>query len=154
MTSLSVGSLTIIDSVFTNTPAGGVGIATNKSSTSTPPTANSLIIENVQFNNVLVAVSGASSTTLVEGTTGSITIATYGQGHAYTAQETQYDLGGPFTPTYTRSPSLTAGTDYYYRSKPQYAQYPVSSFVSVRTAGAKGDSLNLISQYLALTYSR
>jgi glucan 1,3-beta-glucosidase len=33
------------------------------------------------------------------------------------------------------------GMKYYERSKPSYAEYPVSEFMSVRTHGAKGDGV-------------
>lgn len=134
---LNVGSLTIIDSIFSNTP---IGIATNKSSTSLPVTANSLIIENVQFNNVPVIVSGYGSTSLLSGSTGSVTVAAWGQGNYYSAGDQGPNKLTSLTANF-RPGSLTTGTDYYERSKPQYAGLPASSFISVRNAGCKGDGV-------------
>jgi glucan 1,3-beta-glucosidase len=136
--SLSVGSVTLIDSVFSNTP---VGIATAKSANSSPQTANTLIIENVQFNNVPVAVSGAAQAVLLAGAAGSVTVGAWGQGHYYISSNTKpFDLSGTIAPN-TRYSGLTAGSDYYERSRPQYEKLSLSSFVSVRDAGAKGDGV-------------
>ena len=52
-TAQNVGSVTVIDSAFTNTP---VGIITAFDSTSSPNTAGSLILENVVLTNVTTAV--------------------------------------------------------------------------------------------------
>lgn len=133
--SLNIGSVTLVDSSITNTP---VGIITGYSSTSMPVTANSLIVENVVLNNVPTAVQ-RSGTVILQGTTGSTTISGWGEGHSYspTGKST---LQGAFTPI-TRPASLVDGTSYYSRSKPQYQTVPVSSFASVRSAGAMGNGV-------------
>jgi glucan 1,3-beta-glucosidase len=131
----SVGSVTLLDSTISNTP---VGIVTAFSSTSLPTTAGSLIIENVQLNNVPVAVKGPSGTVLA-GTTGSTTIAAWGEGHEYLPNGPTY-FQGSFTAN-SRPGSLLSGSRYYTRSKPQYNALPVSSFASTRSAGAKGDGV-------------
>lgn len=136
MTTISVGSLIVIDSVFTDV---SVGIATSKSAAIDPPEANTLVIENVQFNNVPTIVSGLSSVPL-QGSAGSITVAGWAQGHYYLPNEKgPYNATGTITPN-SRGP-LAAGADFYERSKPQYENYPASSFYSVRDAGAKGDGV-------------
>jgi glucan 1,3-beta-glucosidase len=132
---LNVGSVTVIDSTFTNTP---VAILTAWTSTSQPPAAGSLILENVNLNNVATAVqySGTKST-LLAGTSGSMNIAAWGEGHEYTPSgPTTWQ--GTFTPT-QRPGSLLNGANYYTRTKPQYNTLSVSAFLSVRSAGAKGD---------------
>jgi len=134
---LSVGSIVFIDSEINNTP---VGVVTGKTSSSQPPSANSLILENVRLRNVQTAVQGPGSTTLLAGTAGQTTIAAWGQGHAYGSAGAKPALNGAFTPN-ARPAGLVAGTDFYERSKPQYEKEPVTSFVSIRDGGAKGDGV-------------
>ena len=129
----SVGSVTIIDSVISNTP---VGIVTAFDSTSQPATAGSLIIENLRLDNVPIAVQGPSGTVLA-GSSSSTTIAAWGEGHQYTP-DGPTAFQGPINGN-ARPASLVSGTAYYERSKPQYDQYPTSSFVSARSAGARGE---------------
>lgn len=130
---LSVGSITLIDSTFTNVP---VGIITGWTPSSSPPTANSLILENVQMNNVGTMVKNNGGTALGGG---SSLIAAYGQGHEYV------NGGGPQTfsgniQAVNRPGVLTqGGSRYYERSKPSYAGLGVGSFASVRSGGARGD---------------
>ena len=127
----SVGSITLLDSTINNAE---VGIATAFDSTSQPPTAGSLIIDNVALNNVPVAVQGPSGTVLTGGT---MTIAGFGEGHEYTPNgPTQFE--GPITPI-TRPGALLTNGAYYEASKPLYATTPLSSISSVRVGGAKGD---------------
>ena len=126
----SVGSVTFIDSTISNTQTG---FLTAHNSNSLPPTAGSLIIENVQLNNVPVAVQGPSGVSLA-GTTGSTTIAAWGEGHSYTPNGPN-NFQGPITP-FNRPGSLLQGSRFYERSKPQYSG---STILSVRDAGATGD---------------
>ncbi|KAH8821809.1 beta 1,3 exoglucanase [Xylogone sp. PMI_703] len=130
------GSTTIVDSSISNTP---VGILTSYGA---PPnkfvSAGSIIIENLALTNVPVAVkSSVNGATLLNG--GSTTIAGWGQGNRYTPTGPQ-KFQGAITP-FNRPGSLLAGGKFYTRSKPQYNTLPVSSFSSVRTAGAKGDGV-------------
>lgn len=137
-TAQNVGSVTIIDSAFTNTP---IGVVTAFDTTSLPNTAGSLILENVSINNVGVAVQQAGGTTLLVGTGGSLVIAGWGEGNQYGPTSTgPQRFQGPFTSP-TRPASLLAGNIYYSRSKPQYSSLPLSSFQSVRSAGARGDGV-------------
>jgi glucan 1,3-beta-glucosidase len=130
-----VGSVIFIDSTISNTP---IGFKTARGSGTYPPTGASIALENVELTNVPTAIQGPSGVTLA-GTSGTMTIAAYLEGNAYT--------GGSTTPTNTagtidafpRPASLLNGADFYTRSKPQYQTLAVSQFSSVRTAGAKGD---------------
>lgn len=131
-----VGSVTVIDSTITNTL---VGIITAFDSTSVPPTAGSLILENVVLNNVGTAVQQAGGGSLLAGTSGSTTIAGWGEGNQYTPSGPKR-FQGPFTPG-TRPASLLSGSLYYVRSKPQYDNLPDSSFQSVRSTGATGNGV-------------
>ena len=130
------GSVTLIDSSITNTPIGII-TAYNPPS-SLPATAGSLIVENVVLSNVPIAIQSNNSTVL-SGTTGTTTIAAWGEGHEYTPTGPK-SFQGTFTPN-SRPASLLSGTNYYVRSKPQYNTLPASSFYSARSAGAKGDGV-------------
>jgi glucan 1,3-beta-glucosidase len=132
-TAQDVGSIVLLDSTISNTP---IGIKTSFTSTSQPPTAGSLIMENVQLNNVPVAVQNNGATALNGGTT---TIAAWGQGHRYNPTGPNR-FSGPITPS-SRPASLLVNGRYLERAKPAYNNLPVSSFRSVRTAGARGDAV-------------
>lgn len=131
---LSVGSITFIDSSISNTKTG---IVTGYGPNSNPPTANSLILENVVFNNVGTAVEeyGTGATYLAGG---SFTVAGWGEGHAYTPNGPQ-TFQGPITPVSRPGSLLQGGGQYYERSKPQYEQYGVGNFISARDLGATGN---------------
>ncbi|KAH8601293.1 glycoside hydrolase family 55 protein [Bisporella sp. PMI_857] len=141
----AVGSVTLIDSSITNTP---IGIVTARGSSPNPITGGSLILENVRLNNVPVAVQGPNSNTVLAGSTSLSTISAWGQGHSYTPTGPTVFQGT--IAASTRPSSLVSGTDYYERSKPQYANLPASQFVSVRNAGAKGDGVTDDSDILNL----
>jgi len=132
----NVGSVTIIDSSFTNTP---VGVITAFDSSSLPNTAGSLILENIVLKNVAVAVQQTGGGTVLGGTSSSMTITGWGEGNRYTPTGPQR-FQGLFTPQ-NRPTSLLDGKVYYSRSKPQYNGLPISSISSVRSAGARGDGL-------------
>lgn len=136
---LGVGSITLIDSSISNTP---VGILTGFTANSQPDTANTLIIENISLNNVPVAVQEVGGATLLAG--GTQTIAAWGQGNQYTPNGPER-FQGPISPN-TRPASLLSGSKYYTRSKPQYETLPISQFSSVRSAGATGKLLFLITE--------
>jgi glucan 1,3-beta-glucosidase len=136
-TGQTVGSITLLDSSITNTPIG-IKTAYNPPS-STPPTAGSLIIENVVLNNVPTVIQLLGGSTVLAGTTGTTTISAWGQGHQYNPTGPKSSKG-PFTPN-SRPGSLLSGGKYYVRSKPQYNTLPASSFSSVRSAGATGNGV-------------
>ncbi|KAK9600183.1 hypothetical protein V6Z92_000273 [Aspergillus fumigatus] len=130
----SVGSITVFDSSFANTP---VAIKSAQSESSTPRTAGSIILENVAINNVATVVQGPSGTVLA-GTTRSSVIPGWGQGNRY-VPDGPTRFAGDITPV-SRPAGLVVGDGkYYQRSKPQYEQLPVSAFSSVRDGGATGD---------------
>lgn len=129
-------SITLIDSSITGTP---VGIKTSFTANQSPATSNSLIIENLALSNVPVAIQSSSGATILAG--GTTTIAAWGQGHEYTPNGPT-TFQGSITPN-SRPSSLLSGSNYYTRSKPQYETLPLSSFKSVRSAGATGKQLHV-----------
>ncbi|KAI1118207.1 glycoside hydrolase family 55 protein [Nemania sp. NC0429] len=130
-----VGSATFFDSSFTDTD---IAFKISRSASSLPRTGGSLAIENVQLDNVGTAIQYVpTSSVLLAGTTGSKTIASWVSGQVYHPNGPN-KVAGTQTP-FTRPASLLRGSAFYQRSKPSYADLPVSSFVSVRGGGAKGD---------------
>ncbi|KUI53426.1 Glucan 1,3-beta-glucosidase [Cytospora mali] len=130
-----VGSVILIDSTFTNVD---VGIITAYTSSGTPATAGSLILENINLDNVPVMVQEGGSTVLA-GTTGTTTIAGWGEGHSYTLTSGPTAFEGTITANSRPNALLGSGTDYYTKSKPQYESLSASDFVSVRSSGAVGN---------------
>jgi glucan 1,3-beta-glucosidase len=134
----AVGSVNIIDSVIADSP---VFVDTVWSNTSMPAAAGSLILENIQLSNVPVAVQDTTGIVLA-GSTGSMTISGWGQGHEYTPNGRTV-FQGHITPATRPSPLLAAGSaNYYTKTKPQYETYPVSSFMTARSFGAAGDGVH------------
>ena len=131
-----MGSITLIDSFFTNV---AVGITTAYVPSSSGVTSGSVIIENLDITNVPTVVQGPNAVTTLGGTTGSANIAGWGQGHAYTPNGPS-SLQGSITPN-ARPGSLMDGYVYYQRSKPQYNNLPLSSFQSTRSSGAAGNGV-------------
>lgn len=130
---MNVGSVTLIDSTFTNV---GVAILTSWTENPNPATVESLVLENVVLDNVPIAIQGPNGRTLLAG--GSTTIDGWGIGHSYGSSGPN-PFAGPITPN-PRPGILLNNGRYFTRSKPQYEDLPVSSFLSVRSAGAKGDA--------------
>ncbi|KAJ4293965.1 hypothetical protein N0V88_005479 [Collariella sp. IMI 366227] len=133
---LNVGSVTLIDSTFTNVP---VAILTARTSTSNPATAGSLILENILLTNVPTAILGPNNNVLLPGTTTTLTIPAWATGHSYTPSG-PIPISAPITPNPRPPPPLTQHQPLLHRSKPQYESLPATSFLSVRAFGAVGNA--------------
>lgn len=134
-TGLSVGSVTFFDSSVSDTD---IFILTGYTANSQPPTANSLILENIQLDNVPIAVQGGDGRTALQGTPVSSYIAAWGEGHSYTPNGPN-TFQGSIQPV--SRPASLLGTDgrYYQRSRPQYEKESPKQFISARDIGATGD---------------
>ena len=127
----TVGSVLLQDSTFTGTP---VGVKTAYSSNNLPTTGNTLVIDNVDFTGSTTAVQDNNGGTILAG--GGVT-SYWQQGRAYTGSNgspVQAAATGPSKPA-----ALLSGGKFFERSKPQYENVPSANFVSVKSAGAKGD---------------
>lgn len=98
----------------------------------------SLILNNVQLKDVPVAVGVVGGAVVLPG--GTKTIASWGQGNVYTGIDPtgSFVQGGIHV---ANKPSVLLDNSgmIFGRTHPQYADYSVSQFVSVRDHGAKGD---------------
>ncbi|KAF8863809.1 glucan 1,3-beta-glucosidase [Acephala macrosclerotiorum] len=132
----TVGSVMLIDSKISNTP---IGVSTVYS-TSEGATNGTLIIDNVDFStNVPVAVSNAASkATILAGNT---KVSSWMQGRTYNGANTGVAVQGAQTAPTKPASLLTSTGNVFARSKPQYEGVSVSSFKSVKAAGAKGDGV-------------
>jgi glucan 1,3-beta-glucosidase len=130
--SQEVGSITVYDSTFTNTP---IAIKSAWTTSSSPATAGSVILENVVLNNVATAAVQSPNGNVLSG--GSRTISAWGQGHTYVPNGPT-TFQGTFSPP-SRPGSLLSGSKYYEQSKPQFESLSVSSFVTARSFGATGN---------------
>ncbi len=146
----TVGSVLVQDSKFTDTPTGIVTAYRAGAST----TNGTLVIDNVDFTGCGIAVADPQGKVILKG--GS-KVASFAQGHAYTtgseaaanastcvaaspsasSQNIQGVLGAVPKPTSL----LNAQGAVIERSKPQYEGVPASSFISVKSQGAKGDGI-------------
>lgn len=160
-----VGSVLVLDSKFSNTPKA---ILTSFGPGSTPVAGGTLIIDNVDFTGAKVAVASNTGATILNG--GSV-VASWAQGNAYTnggavpasrnntknaacpknqnnksSNLTSSAQGGTRIQGALTAPSkpavlLTSQGNVFERAKPQYESLPTSSFISVKSAGAKGDGV-------------
>jgi len=126
----TTGGLAVLDATITNTPTF---IRTNSD---TSRLAGSIILKNIVLKNVNTGVLTGSKVVL---TGGSKTVAGWAQGNVYSGTS-----GSPvFTQGAVNLASipdvLLEGGKLYGKGHPQYANYAVSQFVSVRAEGAKGD---------------
>ena len=149
----SVGSILLQDSSFIATPIG-IATAFNKAK-NVPATGGTLIIDNVDFTGAKSAIVDLNSAQVLKG--GS-KIASWAQGNAYstgsglnstqystklkTGPASQVQLQGALTPPSKPAVLLNAQGAIFERSKPQYETVPLSSFISVKASGAKGDGVH------------
>ncbi|KAH7929806.1 glycoside hydrolase family 55 protein [Leucogyrophana mollusca] len=130
----TVGAEAIIDAVVTNTP-----IFIQTSSASNGTLAGSLVLNNIQLNNVPTAVS-ENGTTILEG--GTMTIDSWGQGNVYAGTDgngtfTQGDIYSAY-----KAPSLLDSSGMIFgKGHPQYINYAVDQIMSVKSQGAVGDGV-------------
>lgn len=147
----SVGSVLIQDSKFTGTPRG---IVTSFGHGSIPATGGTLVIDNVDFTGSKAAVVDRIGNIVLPG----------GSKAAFWTQGKSYNLGRLALPSNTAyqttnffSPGrsiqgrlpivkkpqslLNAQGAFVERSKPQYGDVPSTSFVSVKSNGARGDGI-------------
>jgi hypothetical protein len=126
----AVGSILLQDSAILNTK---VGVQSLWSATSQPSSGGTLIIDNVDFTGTPVGIQSPAGQLLAGGSV----VQGYIQGPTYAGSNVTRSSGA--VKLAAKSASLMANGKVYERSRPQYQNVPVSSFVSLKGAGAKGD---------------
>lgn len=130
----TVGAEAIIDAVVTNTP-----IFLRTSQPSNGQLAGSLVLNNIQLNNVPTAVGVASNGAVVLNG-GTTTIEHWVQGNVYAGTSTSDSFVQRSLTPPTKAASLLDGSGRIFgKTHPQYADYAVDQFISIRSLGAKGD---------------
>lgn len=146
----ATGSVILLDSTIRNTD---FGVVTTFSGKSTPASAGTLILDNVDFINTNPAVSYPNGTVIARGNR---KIESFMQGRVYSAFESsrqennltcygpaarsariQQEVGKPPKPQIL----LDARNRFFLRSKPQYEGVPVEKFKSAMDFGCSGDGV-------------
>ena len=125
--------MAIIDAVINNTPT-----FVRNSNPSNGKLAGSLVINNAKLTNVPVAVGVLNGATVLAG--GTTTIASWGQGNVFKGTSSAATFtSGSIVAANKPSVLLDSSGRIVGRSHPQYPDYAVSQFVSVKDNGARGD---------------
>lgn len=128
----TTGAEAIIDATVTNTP---IFVRT---STPSSKLDGSIVINNAKLTNVPTAVGVVGGATVLAG--GTTTIASWAQGNIYTGTNpTGRFAQGSITAANKPSALLDSSGRIFGKTHPQYADYAVGQFVSVRDQGAAGD---------------
>ena len=102
--------------------------------------AGSLVINNAKLINVPIAVGVVNGTTILAG--GDQTIVSWGQGNVYHGSNSYSQFVQGHIPEPIKAPCLLDDSGRIVsRTHPQYEDYDVTEFVSVRDYGAKGDGV-------------
>lgn len=130
-----VGSVIILDSKISNTP---IAVKTARAGNFKPVAGGSAVLDNVVLTNVGQAVAYTNGATVLPG--GSFTIDLWTQGRSYKTDGSVVTVQGNMPRSVPKPAALLDPTGKIFeKSRPQYADMPASSFISVRSKGAKGD---------------
>ncbi|QUC19167.1 uncharacterized protein UV8b_03408 [Ustilaginoidea virens] len=129
----TVGSIVLADSTISNTPVGITTVYDPQQS----GTNGTLVLDNVDMTrNVPVAIQNNDNKATILA--GNALISSWAQGRSYTGATGQAGQGP--RRSVPKPAALTDSTGRIVtRSKPQYNDVAASSFVSVKSKGAKGD---------------
>lgn len=134
----TVGSVLVLDSQFTNTE---IGIKTAYDPNS-PQTNGTLILENVDLTGAAQGVvNNATGQTILEGKK---QVSFFAQGRAYGGAGGTAGKAVQAPQEAIKKPELLLDREtgkIVARSKPQYDDWGLESFISVKAAGAKGDGV-------------
>ncbi|KZT68172.1 glycoside hydrolase family 55 protein [Daedalea quercina L-15889] len=128
----TAGAMAIIDATASDTP-----IFYRTSEASSDALAGSVVLNNVALNNVSTAVAVLGGSEVLAG--GTTTIDSWGQGNVYSGTGGAATFTSGTVPAPTKASGLLAGGKVFSRTIPQYEDYAVDQFVSVKTEGATGD---------------
>jgi hypothetical protein len=133
----NLGSISVIDSVFTNVA---------KAIVITPPSSvpgsgsTGVILENVGFSGVTSAVSDTSGNVLLSGVS---SVASWVLGPTYNGTERTWNEGTypqmmPIVSLYGETRQGLPNLPYYERAREQYTDMTASDFVNLKDEGAMG----------------
>ncbi|KAI0949266.1 hypothetical protein AcW1_008932 [Taiwanofungus camphoratus] len=131
--SQGAGAEAIIDVTVTNTP-----VFVQTSAASNGSLDGSIVLNNIQLNNVPTAVGVANGDVVLEG--GSFTIDSWAQGNTYSGTSASGTFVQADISSISKPSSVLDSSGYIFgKTHPQYAEYSSSQFMSVKSQGAKGD---------------
>ncbi|KAH9934709.1 glycoside hydrolase family 55 protein [Fomitopsis serialis] len=128
----TAGAMAIIDATASNT-----AIFYRTSNSSNGALAGSVVLNNVVLNNVPTAVTVLNGAEVLAG--GTMTIDSWGQGNVYSGTGSSATFTSGNIPAPTKASGLLSNGQIFGRTIPQYEDYAVDQFVSVKDQGAKGD---------------
>ncbi|TGO44508.1 hypothetical protein BOTNAR_0808g00020 [Botryotinia narcissicola] len=136
-TFVATGAVSLIDSSLKNVQ---ISIASErKNPLFQSSAAGSLILENVEYQNLTILVQLVGKGAVLAGGTG--TILGWGQGNKL-LDNIASNFSGSLNPTKRPSGLLQPGSQKWFsQAKPGYESLAVNSFISARSAGVKGDGL-------------
>ncbi|KAL8276347.1 hypothetical protein RQP46_011272 [Phenoliferia psychrophenolica] len=130
------GANYILDTVVTNTKT--FVLTTTDQSAAGSKFAGSIIIDNAKLSGVQNSVMSVNG---VMALAGGNSINLWIQGTSYTPGGTR-SYGAAPAPSYSKPAGLLDGNgNVFGKSRPQYASYAPSQFISVKASGAKGDGV-------------
>jgi len=131
----TVGAEAIVDAIVTDTP-----IFVRNSNATNGALAGSLVLNNIKLRNVPVAVAVLNGSTVLAG--GTTTIKSWGQGNVYSGASGKAKFTQGSIPAALKPKSIvdSAGR-IFQKTHPQYENYAVDQFVSVKAKGAKGNGI-------------
>ncbi|KAJ6645755.1 Glucan 1,3-beta-glucosidase [Pseudolycoriella hygida] len=135
----NVGSILLLDSSIVN--ASTVVLLRNNYEPRVNDVSGTLLLDNVQINNVASVVQGTNGESLLT-VTGQQTISSWGRGSVYNDDSGKGTFGSKNLPPTTKASNLLdAEGRYFQRSRPQYENLRSSDFVSVKAHGAQGNGI-------------
>lgn len=100
--------------------------------------AGSLVLNNINLQNVPTAVGVVGGAVVLAG--GTTTIQSWGQGNVYSGTSSAATFVQAAIPAPTKAAGLLDSAGRVFgRAHPQYESFAVDQFVSVKSQGAKGD---------------
>ncbi|KAG6819534.1 hypothetical protein H0H93_010920, partial [Arthromyces matolae] len=131
---LGVSAVSVIDAVIRDTP-----IAFRSAAAINTTLTGSLILNNVHLHNVEAAVADGNNSTILDGGSNNH-IESWGQGNVYSGTSSQGSFQqGPIGGFEKPHVLLDGAGRIFGKTHPQYADYSVDQFLSVKDHGACGD---------------
>nr|POE73033.1 glucan 1,3-beta-glucosidase [Quercus suber] len=133
----TVGSVVLADSTFSNVEYGIISAFSKTDNV--PVSGGTLVIDNVSITGTSKALTLIDGTVLIQ----SGHIASWASGKEYENSSSGSVVQGTISSP-TKASSLLTNGNIYARSKPQYEEYDVSAFISVKDSkyGAIGDGIH------------
>jgi len=133
----NIGSVSIIDSSFSNVGTAAVVISPPNSA---PASGSSgVILEKVSLSGVTAAVQDTNGKTLLSGSSGMIDQWALGPVYECSTTARTFSQGGKIGSYRRHSTLVDADGLYFERPKPQYQSHGVGDFVHIKDLGVTGD---------------